>query len=684
MWLAGARRSVGRFSRAYFLHAEALLILALALALILLYPVGRDSGFLRTIEGHTLDWRFQLRGPQAPAPEIAIVAVDERTLSETGGWPFSRAWLARTVEQLDAAGARTIVFDLLLTGSERRGLQPLFESPALFLRDTWGETRGEKVTTGGDQALAYAIQRASNVVVPYAFSFDPKTLNATELPPSVRTSAYRLVLEERPTSGEREFEAGGMLLPQKSFLAAGYPAHVTVFLEPDGEVRFAHPAIRFGDDYYPSIAVEAARLYLGLDRDEVALRLGRSLNLGSRRLPLDGNTSMALNYAGPAGIFPTFSLADVATGKVMAGAFHGKIVLIGATATALGDWFMSPFSLRVPGVELIATMLDNVLAARPLRRGPKAAGWDMAAIIAVGLLALGLVRLRRAAAIALAGVGLLAAWAVVAGYVFSAHAVWLNATFPALLIILGAATAMMGRTVREARARMQAERQQETLAHYVSPLTSAGLARAGTMRGEGQTTQAAVLFVDLVGYTRTSERLAEPGSAAMLRNFHELIETEAARFGGTIDKFMGDGAMLVFGVPDGKDRDAANAIACAQSLVAALRQRNEAGPEADAPAIRCGIGIHFGPVILTELGGHMHRQITVTGDTVNVASRLEAMTRDWSAAIIVWKCEAARAASADEETAGFELLPIDHVRGRTAPLKLWAWGMAAPAKRASA
>lgn len=676
--LNAIRRSTGR----YFLRAESLVIAALVLCLLVLYPTVRDRGLLQVIEGHTLDWRFQLRGPQAPTPEIVIVAVDERTLAETGRWPFSREWLARTVDQLDAAGARTIVFDLLLTGSERRGLQPFFESPALFLR----ETRGERVTPSSDQALAYAIQRAGNVVVPYAFSFDPNTLNATELPPSARASAFRLVLEEGQTGNKQEPEADGMLLPQMPFLAAGYPAHVTVFLEPDGKVRFAHPAIRFGDDYYPSIAIEAARLYLGLDRDEVALRIGDSVNLGSRRLALDGSTSMALNYAGAAGIFPTHSLADVATGKVRAGAFHGKVVLIGATATALGDRFLSPFSLRVPGVELVATMLDNVLASRPLVRGARVEGWDMAAIIVVGLIGLGLPQLQRAAAIGLAAVGLLSAWAVFASYVFTAQAIWLNATFPAVLIILSAVIAIMGRTVRESRLRTQAERQQQTLAHYVSPLTSAGLARAGAIRGDGETTPAAVMFVDLVGYTQTSERLAEPRSAAMLRNFHELIESQAARFGGTIDKFMGDGAMVVFGVPGGRDTDAANAIACARGLVEALRHRNETEPKADPPSIQCGIGIHFGPVMLTELGGHMHRQITVTGDTVNVASRLEAMTREWGAVIIVSEAvlEAARAAGADEQTLGFEPLPVDHVRGRSAPLKLWAWGMTEPVKPAKA
>lgn len=663
-------RACGRFLR----RAETLAIVALTILLLLVYPVARDSGAFRAIEGRTLDWRFQARGAHVPAPEIVIVAIDEQTLAQTGRWPFSREWLARTVERLDSAGARTIVFDLLLTGAESSDPESPLGSPPQA-PDGSSEAGG---ATDNDKALAAAIGRAGNVVVPYAFSFDRKVRRAGDLPPAVKVSSYRLVVKDQAAGNLLEPEVEGMLLPQMPFLAAGYPAHVSLFLEPDGTVRFAHPAMRFRDEYYPSVAIEAVRLFLGLDRNEAALHLARSVSLGKRRLPLDGLTGMVLNHAGPAGTFPRYSLADVATGKLKAGAFQGKLVLIGATATALGDRFLTPFSLRLPGVELVATMLDNVLAARPIKRGAAAEAWDIAAILAVGLLTLVLVGLKRAAAIGIAAFGLLAAWMAVTGYAFAVHLIWLNVTFPAILIIGAAAVAIAGRLVREPRLRARAERQRSTLSHYVSPLTSAGLAHADTMRGEGETTEAAVMFVDLVDYTQTSERMAVGRSAAMLRDFHEIVEREVSAFGGTIDKFMGDAAMAVFGVPVGTKADAANAIACARSLAETLRKRNEVAANVGSIPMSCGAGIHFGPVTLTELGGRMHRQITLTGDTVNIASRLEAMTREWGATIIASETvmAAAREAGAHEQVAGFELLPVRHIRGRSLPLKLWALGTA--------
>ena len=659
---------VGAPSRAFgrhFLRVESLAIAALTLVLLLVYPAARDTGVFQLIEGQTLDWRFQARGARQPSDDIVIVAVDEATLSEAGRWPFPREWLARTIDVLETAGARVIVFDLLLTGAE--GESALSNPALLVARSHSGAS--------GDELLAEAIRRAGNVLVPYAFSFDPAAGTQPSLPQPVRNSAYRLVIQGGTEAPAAAAPAVGTLLPLTPFLEEGWPAHVTVLLEQDGKVRFAHPAIRFGDEYYPSLAVEAARLFLGLDRSAMALRTGRSLKLGERSLPLDGRMGMALNYAGPEGTFPQYSLADTASERVHPSAFRGKVVLVGATAEALGDRFQSPYSLQFPGVELVATMVDNVLTGRPLDRGVVVERWDLATILAAGFLSLGLPLLRRPLAVGIAAAGFLAGWAVLTGYMFTAHLVWLNATFPALLVLLGAGVTITGRTVRETRMRSQAERQQELLAHYVSPLTAAGLAEMDSVRGDGRQSAAAVMFVDLVGYTQTSEHLQETGTAAMLRRFHGLVEQQVSVFGGTIDKFMGDAAMVVFGLPAPSPRDAANAVACARSLAALLCEKQGTRAFPAASDIRCGIGIHFGPVILTELGGHAHRQITITGDTVNVASRLEGLTRDWGATIIVSEevLDATRAAGEQALTEGFERLPVDTVRGRSRPVSLWAW-----------
>jgi len=183
------------------------------------------------------------------------------------------------------------------------------------------------------------------------------------------------------------------------------------------------------------------------------------------------------------------------------------------------------------------------------------------------------------------------------------------------------------------------------------------------------------MFVDIVGYTHISERIGPPAVARLLRRFHGRIEQVAQAHGGVIDKFIGDAALVVFGASGGDVSDAANAIACARRIAEQIGDEEAETEDAGEPKATCGIGIDFGEVTIAEVGGSAHAEITVAGDTVNVASRLEALTREWSTTIIVTDAafEAARAAGADEILEGFQELPVRKVRGRDQPVRLWAW-----------
>ena len=635
---------------------ETLGVAVLTLALALVYLAARDAGPFQAIEGETLDWRFRLRGPEAGGDEIAIVAIDDRTLAALGRWPFSRARLADAVDALAADGARGIVFDLLLVGPEDE-------------------------TSGGaaDRALAAAIARAGNVIVPFAFVYDAAQANHTALPEAIERAAFRVVRSEAGGLAGAPAHPAGVLAPLPAFLAAGLPAHVTVFVEADGSLRFSHGAIGYGDSYFPSLPVEATRLYFGVDRDGLSLDLGRGLSIGERFFAADHETAMAIDYAGPNGTFETWSLIDVAKGDFAPGAFRDRLVLIGPTAAGLGDRFQTPFSAMLPGVEVFANVIDDFLGRGFLRRGSPVLWLDLLALALAGALAAMLGLLRRPAVAMLAAGGLLAAWSALNLFAFVAWRAWLNYTFPSLVLALGAALVVAGLAVRETRGRGLAERRGAVLSRYVSPLAAAGLLAGGERAaGEGvaeRTQMAAVMFVDLVGFTRASENMTAAATAALLRRFHDGVERAAQAHGGVIDKFIGDGALVVFGVPGGQPEDAANAVRCARQIAGEVADWTAETASPGGPALACGIGIDFGAVAVAEVGGRDHGQITVAGDTVNVASRLEALTRDWRAAIILSDTayQTARAAGAGAALAAFVALPDQQLRGRDRPIRLWAW-----------
>ncbi len=635
---------------ALWARVETFVVLVLTLLLLFAYLTHRDSGPLQAIEGKTLDWRFQLRGPEPAGDAVAIVAIDDQTLARLGRWPFPRAWLARAVDALAADGARGIVFDLLLVGAGAgAALDP------------------------NDQQLRQAIAQAGNVIVPFAFVFDPDEANRTLLPNSIVQAAYSTVRKDVVDHVQLPEQPAGALVPLESFLTVARPAHVTVFVEPDRSLRFAHIAIGFGDAFYPSLPVEAVRLYLGLDRDDLALHLGAGLSLGERFVAADRDMALAINYAGPAGSYATRSLIDVANGDFPAGSFRDRLVLIGPQAAALGDQFDTPYAPMLSGVEVFANVIDNLLGRGFLLRSSQTEWFDLIAIALGGLIAILLGLLRRPALAFLATVAVVALWCVVNFYGFAAWQTWLNFSFPTLAFLLGATVVVGGHAMRENRLRAYAEHRGETLSRYVSPLAVSDL-RGGHAMAE-RTQEAVILFVDLVGFTRASERMSPAETARLLRRFHGSVERAVQANRGVIDKFIGDAALAVFGVPERGGADAAHAVAAARTIAADVAEWNAGSDASGAPAVGCGVGIHSGPVSIGEVGGSEHAQITVTGDTVNVASRLEALTRDWRTSILISNAvmQAARQAGAGDVLEGFQELPLQSIRGREDPIAIWAW-----------
>lgn len=639
-------------ARRPWLKVETLVVLALTLALVVAYFAARDTGPFQAIEGQSLDWRFRLRGPQAVGPDIAIVAIDDHTLAELGRWPFSRSWLAAAVDAIAADGASSIAFDLLLVGPEQE--------------DGAGEA---------DRALAEAISRAGNVVVPFAFVYESNRANVSALPQPIAETAYPVVRAAGGRFSGRPDHPVGLLVPLGSFLAAGSPAHTTVFVEPDGSLRFSHPAIRYGESYYPSLPVEAVRHFLGVGRQSLSLDLAGGLSIGSRLFPTSSDVTLAINFAGPGGMYDSWSLIDVARGNFAPGTFRGRLVLIGSNAAGLSDRFETPYSPALAGVEIFANIADNFLERGFLLRSSQVEAIDTLAIVLGGMLAGLLGLLRRPAAAMLAMLGLMAGWSALNLYAFAAWQAWLNYTFPSLALLIGGMIIIAGLAVRETRRRADAEQRGATLSRYVSPLAISDLQGREDRTADGRTRTVAVMFVDLVGFTHASEQLPPAATAQLLRRFHGCVEQAAYDHGGIIDKFIGDAALVVFGVSDGSLSDAADAVACARRIVRELEERKTAAGDASGSALTCGAGIDYGVVSIAEVGGSAHAQVTVAGDTVNVASRLEALTRDWSTKIIITDAvfDAVRAAGAAEMLDGFEELPVQKIRGRDRAVRLWAW-----------
>jgi adenylate cyclase len=223
--------------------------------------------------------------------------------------------------------------------------------------------------------------------------------------------------------------------------------------------------------------------------------------------------------------------------------------------------------------------------------------------------------------------------------------------------------------------RAAAERARGNLARYFSPKVVEVLAERDEPLGRVRRQAVGVLFADLVGFTTIAEDMTPEEVMAMLRAFHGRMEDEVFRHGGCLEKFIGDALLATFGVPDAGARDATDALACARGMLAALGEWNGQREAEGLAPLRMGVGLHYGQVVLGDIGSERTMTFATVGDTTNVASRLQALTRDLDARVVV---SGALVAAVEREVASAALLeglkPCGtHVlRGRDTPIDVWA------------
>jgi adenylate cyclase len=226
------------------------------------------------------------------------------------------------------------------------------------------------------------------------------------------------------------------------------------------------------------------------------------------------------------------------------------------------------------------------------------------------------------------------------------------------------------------RRRAVAERARSNLARYFSPNLVGLLAERDKPLGPVRRETVAVLFADIVGFTRMAERMAPDDVVGMLREFHEQMAAEIFACGGTIDKYIGDAIMAVFGLPTSGPGDAANALCCAARMLQALERWNAQRLAGSESALAIGIGINYGQAVLGDVGSDQGLSFTVIGDTVNTAHRLQGLTRTLQTPLVV--ADALIARLDDSRTEEVDRL-LGHLRdqgeqalrGRSTAVRVW-------------
>ncbi|MDX5360675.1 MAG: adenylate/guanylate cyclase domain-containing protein [Alphaproteobacteria bacterium] len=598
------------------------LLAALAAAAVL--PVRDRVPVLAEVEEMTLDWRFRLRGPLTPGGGVLVVMITDETAAAEGGWPLPRDVLARAVTALREAGAAAIGLDLLLVDRDGRAAADAMLADALATPET------AVIAVAAEAGKASALSPGESAGL-LAASYDTVYWPA---------GTPRTPVEAAPVS---------FLLPQAPFRDAARLGHVMLDLGTGGQPRAMRLAVPLGASFVPALPVELVRMAKGGSPAGVTVLPGEGIDLGGVRLEAAQDFRAGINLLGGAGHIETVTLHALLDGAVDTERIAGRAVLIGTDVAAVGDSFATAFAPDVTGVEVLATVTDNLLTGRALRDGATAMALGLAAIFAGAVLAAaaGWWLPGRWAALA-AGVLILAEGAA-AQMAFAGAHLAVPVVLPALATALGAGGA--------------------------AGLAAVGRARGGPARPAREGRQVAtIMFVDMAGSTALAESAASDVAVDRLRRFHRMTEQAVRAAGGRVEKYMGDGAMAVFPQNGGAVSSPVAALTAARRLCRQVEGWNAVETKRGAAPVRIRIGVHAGPVTVARLGGDDLPDVTPTGDTVNVASRLEALAKEEGAVIAISDTVAAEAQGhprARRLLKGFEELPPRQIRGRQGLVAVW-------------
>ena len=243
-----------------------------------------------------------------------------------------------------------------------------------------------------------------------------------------------------------------------------------------------------------------------------------------------------------------------------------------------------------------------------------------------------------------------------------------------IFLIVVATLALNGRRTNQLLVRQaEAARERANLARHFPPNIVDEMAERDQPLGAVRSQQVAVMFADIVGFTRMAERQTPDDVVALLRQFHGRMEAAVFDHHGTLDKFLGDGLMATFGTPDPGPGDAANALRCGRAMLAEIAQWNKEREAQGAEPIRVSIGLHYGTVVLGDIGSERRLEFAVLGDTVNVASRLEALTRTLGVAMVSSGDLVHAVAGDDDLLSDMAAGGAQMLRGRDEPIDVWTY-----------
>lgn len=694
--------------RLLFRHWRRIAVTLIPLIFALLHAGGvLRLDVLQRLDDILYDARLRATMPRTVDERIVIVDIDEKSLAEVGRWPWGRNKLAELVEELlDRQQAAMLGFDVVFAeADDSSGLKRLRQLAQNELKDqpSFADKLGQiQGSLDYDAVFAKSITKRP-VVLGYYFTSDRDGRVNGLLPAPVMD---REAMKGRPIKVTSWNGYGANIdVVARAAPMAGFFNSIT---EGDGVVRSIPLLAEYKGQYYESLSLAMFRMLVGLPSVEPGFPQERFLTRnyqglesillkqGNKTLaiPVDDRVATLVPFRGPGGAgggsFRYISASDVLAKKVAPGQLKDKIVLLGTTAPGLLDLRVTPVGETYPGVETHANVISGFLDGKVFVKPDYAVGYDVLILILSGLtLAFALPMLSAPKAVA-TSVGMVALLVGLNFWLYSAYGLVLPLATALVMALTAFALNMSYGYFVESRSKRELA---NLFGTYVPPeLVDEMVKDPDSYSMKASAKELTVMFCDMRGFTKMSETMEPTQLQSLLNSVFSRLTDLIRNNRGTIDKYMGDCVMAFWGAPVDTPEHAGLAVKTSIEMGHAIRQLNEEHRAQGLPEIGIGIGLNTGSMCVGDMGSHIRRSYTVIGDSVNLGSRLEGLSKIYGVDTVVsdstrklatdfaWQeLDRVRVKGKDQAVAIFcPLAPLGLLDTRTgAELKEWALALKA-------
>lgn len=658
------------------------LLIALGMAIIMLF-IGDAAkfyrlGFVQFVDAKLYDYRLRLTLPEVGDERIVILDIDEKSLKEEGRWPWGRDKMASLMDRMfDHYAVAVVGFDVVFAERDNSsGLKVLQEMGRNQFRDVsqFHTVLSQiKPDLEYDNRFAESIKQR-NVVLGYYFSNSERGADKTTAGVLPEASFPAGTFKGRPITFMK-WDSYGANLPELQANAAG-AGHFNPVVDFDGEVRRIPMIVEYDGAYYESLSLAVVRSVLGMPRLAPGYATGKAQNYaglewltlessqGDLRIPVDAEVATLVPFRGERGTFRYISVADVLHARTPVADLQNRIVLVGTSAPGLMDMRSTPVGEVYPGVEVHANMISGILSQDIKQSPPYVLGANVVLLLVIGLVMAVLLPMLSALSGTLVSLGMMLLALFINGGLWAYGNLALPLAGGLIMVMALFALNMTFGYFVESRTKQKIT---GLFGQYVpGELVDEMSRNPEQVSMEGDSREMTILFSDVRGFTTISEGLDPRDLSLLMNEFLTPLSRVVYGHRGTIDKYMGDCIMAFWGAPLPDERHAYHAVLAGLEMQRTLAALQPHFREKGWPEIHIGVGINTGRVSVGNMGSEVRVAYTVMGDAVNLASRLEGITKEYGAGVVVG--ELTKAATPEFV---YRELDLVRVKGKDKPVAIF-------------